>query len=464
MYISVSNKIYVHEASNQVFDWCRKHLEFSNPEFSKAERMGFWTGRIEPIIVLWEKRGDDAILPHGCLKAFTTAFPSIQCHYEYAPVEEHIDYKSQISLFSYQKRALESIQGKSGVLVMPCGSGKTQTALQIIAKYGLRALWITHTKELMNQSMNRAKSCFGIDPGCIGTITDGKVNVGSAVTFSTVQTLCSIDLLPYKDYWAIIIVDECHKAIGTPTKLMMFYKVVSQLSAPIKIGLTATPKRSDGLEKCVFALLGPLLCEISKDEVKQNTVPIRVLGIPDHSIDQSKIPESDYTNFDGTLNYTRLIDIVCKSTNRNKKICSIIEECLFAGKTCLVLSDRVEHLNILRNLVNNEYTAVLKSSATTPFRKEVLFSLQNRKIGCVFATYQLAKEGLDIPSLDCVILATPKKDPITVVQSCGRVGRVSPGKKFGVVIDIQDPDFWIFNRYAKARKSIYKKEKYEIFS
>ena len=126
---------------------------------------------------------------------------------------------------------------------MPCGSGKTQTALELVARYKGRALWITHTKELLKQSMERAKSVYGINAKDIGTITEGKIDIGEYITFATVQTLASIDLYDYRDYWEVIIVDECHKAVGTPTHLMMFYKVISQLSAYHKFGLTATPIR-----------------------------------------------------------------------------------------------------------------------------------------------------------------------------------------------------------------------------
>ena len=110
---------------------------------------------------------------------------------------------------------------------MPCGSGKTQTALEMVARLGKRTLWLTHTQDLLTQSMNRAKSCFNLPLSEYGTITAGKVNVGNAITFATVQTMCNIDLKQLKDCFDVIIVDECHKCVGTPTNMMMFYKVLN---------------------------------------------------------------------------------------------------------------------------------------------------------------------------------------------------------------------------------------------
>ena len=172
---------------------------------------------------------------------------------------------------------------------MPCGAGKTQTALELVARLGGKCLWLTHTQDLLTQSMNRAKANFGIAQSTYGTITGGKINIGTGITFATVQTMCKIDLTQYKDTWDIIIVDECHKAIGSPTKVMQFYSVLSKLSCRFKYGITATPKRADGLEKSMFALLGDIIIEIPKSEVKNNTCDVIVNTIdtdytPDYGV------------------------------------------------------------------------------------------------------------------------------------------------------------------------------------
>lgn len=469
----IANKLTITNAPEELFQWCRKNLEFPNPEYAKAEQAGRWTGNIEPIIVLWEKRGNDCILPYGCLESirWNFAFDNIITKKR---AEYSIDYKSHIQLYDYQQLALDSVTcgvTKSGVIVMPCGSGKTQTALAIVASLGKRALWITHTHELLQQSKDRALSCFGIESSKIGTISNGKINVGEYLTFATVQTLANIDLSPYEDYWDVVIVDECHKAVGTPTKLMMFYKAVSQLNAPCKIGLTATPKRNDGLERCMYALLGPQICNIPDKAVEHNTVPIYVYQDKSKFLDNKLKSEYDfvsYLNPDGTINYNRLLDFLCECKERNEHIAKWVNDINSTGCTCLVLSDRVEHLKTLRQLVGLGYTMQIFSQSGSikarEARKDCIEQLRSKQIRCLFATYQLAKEGLDIPSLDCVVFATPKKDAITVIQSCGRVGRKSPGKQSGLVLDIVDEDVSIFEGYARKRKNFYKTKNYKILN
>ena len=156
--------------------------------------------------------------------------------------------------------------------------------------------------------------------------------------------------------------------------------------------------------------------------------------------------------------------MVIHNKDRNQHIVEVIKQLNSCGKTCLVLSDRVEHLYVLQQQVGKEYSRVICGSSKKQDREESLKLLDQRWICNLFATYQLAKEGLDIPSLDCVVFASPKKDQITIIQSSGRVGRKSPGKTVGFVCDIVDSKFWILKRYAAARHALYKRNKYAIFS
>lgn len=468
MELIISNKSTIKDASQKVFDWCKNNLEFPNPEYAKKASMGLWLGNTESTITLFEVRGSDIIIPYGSTAGLLRAFPELKEHsilnYAFAKSQqsEYIYYRSSIELFSYQKKALEStMYNHNGVIVMPCGSGKTQTALELVARLGKKTLWLTHTYELLKQSLERAKSCFSLADSEYGTITNGKINVGKAITFATVQTMFNMDLDPYKDYWDCIIVDECHKAVGTPKKLMMFYKIVSSLNSYHKYGLTATPKRNDGLEKCMFSLLGDKLCEVPDSAVSQNTVPIHVWQVNSNLYH----PDLDYiAPLDGTIDYVRLLTDLCKCEERNRDIASIVNQINQMGKSCLVLSDRIEHLETLRACVGKNYTMQIYSMSGSQKAKEArrdcIEKLKSKQIRCLFATYQLAKEGLDIPTLDCVVFATPKKDRISIIQSCGRVGRKAAGKSEGWVVDYVDMEFSMFSKWGRIRKGFYKSKKY----
>lgn len=459
MNIYVANKILIKDCDNYVSAFCKNNLEFDNPDFIKKEAMGKWTGNIQRRLVLYEKIGNDMLLPFGCLKQLWEDLKgSVQFNSLIKPSNYHIDYKSQIKPYPYQEEAIvRGIKAKNGVIVMPCGSGKTQTALEMVARLGKKTLWLTHTQDLLNQSMNRAKACFGLSSTEYGTITSGKVDIGKSITFATVQTMCNIDLKALKDYFDVIIVDECHKCVGTPTNIMMFYKVLSNLSARYKYGLTATPKRADGLEKCMFAILGDIIYEIPRSAVENTTCPVVVRKVETEFEPDTNVILAG----DGTLVYSSLIENIVKDRKRNEKI---VEDLHRLDGATLILSDRVEHLETLNKMLNDSKASIIRASNTKAekeARKHKLTDLNEGKLKYLFATYKLAKEGLDIPNLRYVVFATPQKDETTVTQSAGRVGRKCVGKEKGVVIDYVD-NFGMLRGYSKKRDKFYKKLGYSF--
>lgn len=442
----------VKEPTPELLAWCEGTLVLPNPDFAKKERMGLWTGNTPRTITLYERIGTAVIIPFGCVQKLMLMFPEY-LFWSHIKPSKAFSVSSNINLYPYQEEAVKkALNVRNGVIVMPCGSGKTQTALEIIARLGVPTLWLTHTQDLLNQSMTRAKSVLNC--GGYGTITGGKVNVGTGITFATVQTMARIDLTELKDSFGCIVVDECHKAIGSPTKVMQFYKVLSSLSCRYKFGLTATPKRADGLERSMFALIGDVIHEVSKQEVKDTTCPVFV-----RQIETGYVPDMDIALAgDGTLNYAGLVDDMTQDKERREVVLWEIEARASWG-AMLVLTNRVKYAQELSDAFSGRSVCLStlgNSKAGKAARKEALRKLNDGELDAVFATYQLAKEGLDVPNLRTVVFATPEKDPTTVEQSAGRVGRKYPGKDCGVVLDFVD-DFGMLRGWAKKRANLYKK-------
>ena len=448
MEVIISNNILVKNASMAVFQWCRCNLVLDNPEYNTKARLGKWTGGVPQNIYLYAVKGDDVAIPFGCIRKFHEKFGS-ECHYtvKFAPIRR-LNYVSNIKPYDYQENAITAVLGiKNGVLVMPCGSGKTQCGLEVIARVGGKALWLTHTQELLNQSKKRAQSVLsGVG---FGTITAGKVSIGTHITFATVQTMCRLDLSEYRHEWDIIVVDECQHCCGSPTRITQFYKVVSNLSARYKLGLTATPYRSDGLEESMFALLGDVIYEVSREDADICEIRVR-------QIDTGYAPNYDHIlTSDGTIDYNRLVEDLTNDSLRFQYISNTLNA--LSGAT-IVLGNRVEYLQRLcAEYVANGHKAVcLYSKSDNDMRKRILDELNSGEVDCIFATYQLAKEGLDVPNLRYVVFATPEKDQATIIQSAGRVGRQTKGKEFGTVIDFVD-DFPLLKKWARIRRGHYKK-------
>jgi superfamily II DNA or RNA helicase len=301
--------------------------------------------------------------------------------------------------------------------------------------------------------MARAKSCFDCDSALFGTITAGKVNISGGVTFATVQTMCKLDLSKYREEWAVVVVDECQHCCGSPTRVSQFYRVVNSLFAPYKFGLTATPKRTDGLERSMFALLGDTIAEISKEQVADMTCNVHI-----KTVETNYFPDNDnILNGDGTINYGCLITDLVENDDRFQVIMKTINsECRHFS---MVLANRVAFLQKMQQAYKGKSVCLSSINATNKSRQErkkALEMLNSGEIDCIFATYQLAAEGLDCPNLRYVVFTTPEKNERTVTQAVGRVARKADGKDYGTVIDFID-GFGMYRNWAKSRNSIYKK-------
>ena len=454
MQVTISNNIRIKNPSTEIISWCQAHLKLPNPDYAKKTRMGFWVGNTPKHLYLYEMHGDEIVLPYGTLKQITPMIQNAIVTSEFKPFDS-IDYGTPIPLYPYQEKAVREVKnGYYGILQSKAGSGKTQMGIALIKEYGRRALWLCHTIDLVNQSKERAERYT--DKSLIGTITEGKVNIGKGVTFATIQTMCKLDLSQYKDMWDVIIVDECHRVAGTPTQMSMFAKVLNSLSARHKFGLSATVHRADGMIQATFAILGDVVYIVPDEAVADKVMQVGI-----KSIATNVKLTLDCLNTDGTLNYTKLINYLCEDAYRNTLIRNhIIGEW---DKSCLILSDRLEHLETLMESLPTHLrdNAVMISGKMTSKkgkaeREQALEDMRTGAKKYLFATYSLAKEGLDIPCLERLFMATPQKDYAVITQSIGRIARTHKGKAEPICYDFVDDIGYLVKSYKK-RCATYKK-------
>ena len=452
--ITISNVITIDNPPAELLKWCKQNLKLKNPEYSKKQRMHFWVGNTPEYLYLYETHGDKLVLPFGVLRNIIPMIDAYDIKMDFK-LAEKVDYGCKIPLYDYQEKAVEEVYWKHyGIIQSPAGSGKTQMGIALIAKLGKRALWLTHTKDLLLQSKERARQYMG--EALLGTITEGKVNIGAGITFATVQTMCNLDLAQYKDMWDVIIVDECHRVTGTPTAVSQFSKVLNSLAARHKYGLSATVHRSDGLIQATFALLGDVIYTVPTEAVADKIMKVGICPIPT-GIGISRA----CLNTDGTLNYAKLIGYLAESDERNLRIV----ECIVENREnpSLILSDRLGHLEHLMKMLPadmREDAVMVSGKMTTKKgkaeREQAIADMRTGEKKYLFATYSLAKEGLDVPRLERLYMATPQKDYAVITQAIGRIARTSKGKAEPVAYDFVDDIQYLVKAYKK-RCTTYKK-------
>jgi superfamily II DNA or RNA helicase len=455
--INISNSITIRDPTPAVFDYCRRELVIANPQYYKLEKMGKWNGNEPREVYLYDVLGPhDLKMPFGALQDLWRLHPHGADYSLDLAFDAPAQYNSRIQLRDYQAPAIQAVQKqKNGIIIMPCGSGKTETGLEVIAQLGQRALWVTHTIDLLNQSRSRAADKLGLMGDEIGEITDGKVSIGTHITFATVQTLSRWRALDDNRYtWPVVIVDEAHRCCISAKSIGMFQRCVSALAARYKLGLTATAHRSDGLIKGMYALLGGVVYEVGREAVADKTVPVEI---------RFRATQYDYSedclDADGTIIFGKMQEDIALDHERNQMIADDLLQ--NTAHSNLILADRIFHLNMLRDMLPTDVKAtVIDGKTPKPKREQAIKDMRDGTLNYLFATYNLAKEGLDIPRLDRLYLAAPRRDYAVIVQSVGRIARQAPGKKDAIVYDYVDP-VGVCKKMHRERQKHYRSAGYK---
>ena len=468
MKIVLTNCIEITDPTQEVINYCKKELVFKNPEMEKRKRMGFWVYGMNKEIKLYDEYMGKLYLPIGAMDDLYKIHPYSKDYTDYTTLSP-IKIGSNIKLRDYQELAVPSVLNyMTGILNLPVGLGKTELALECVNRTQQKTLWITHTSDLVKQAKERCDSKMMCETS---TITEGKCDLSGDIVFATVQTLIKqIEkrTIP-QDMFGMIIVDECHRVSVNPQSIQMFRNSIEYFAARYKIGLSATVHRADGLAKAIEKIIGSIIYKIEKDRNDYVCIyegkellrfPIDAFQVPaEIEVIETEYDISDkpvFSSNGGTIQYATLITDLAMNKDRNK----LITQCLktINGST-LILSDRVDQLKYLCSQVENGVQ--IDGGTPKKEREKALEDVGKGKYKYLFASYNLAKEGLNIPILSNLVMATPVKDFAIVSQSIGRIQRPYEGKKVAQVYDFVDPVGMLYKFYTK-RRTTYRKNNWKI--
>lgn len=420
-------------------------LTVANPAYANALRQGRSTRRIPPHIHLYRLEGDMLVLPRGYvgrLRALLEHYGVAHEWHDERLVLAPVRYEWRGSLRDYQQRAVDAlVSGEQGGVVAPCGSGKTHIMLATIARLQQPTIWITHTRDLAEQAIQRAVETMDVTEDEIGRIYSGECRIGTRLTVALVQSISRMrrrELQELAQHWGAVVIDEAHHVPAST-----FYSVVTSMPARYRLWCSATPERSDGLTPMLIYGGGPVLCEIPQDEIP-SVIPY-YLVIPTNYVDYE-------------LDYAKLMSNMSQDPQRNSLIVRTIAR-YAPGHSSLVLSERIEHVQVLAMMLAKAMPsariAILSGSLSRQEREAVVAQARNREVDILLAT-RLAREGLDLPHLDRLFLVMPKRASSTVQQEVGRIMRPAEGKSEALVVDFWDSKVPLVRKQYYARLSVYR--------
>jgi len=339
-----------------------------------------------------------------------------------------------------------------GLICVPCGRGKTFMAIAIAAKLGRRFMVVVDKEFLMNQWKGEIESLM---PGLrIGILQAGRREIESDkydCTLCMIQTLCGQNF-PEKAFaeYGFTIFDECHH-LGASH----FSKALMKVQTKVMLGLSATPNREDGLTKVFEWFLGtPVYWE--KIREADPSVIVQPVYVDCQDISYTDVP----VNWKQEPVMGKLLTQVVECAPRTKQVVELLKEiCADVKRKVLVLSERIGHLNSIETLLKETVPGITIGYYIGGMKEEV------REAGAataqvLLASYAMASEAMNIKTLNCVILASPRKN---VEQSTGRILRVQANKRVvaPLIIDIVDVH-GVYRSQWRKRCIYYRKCKYTI--
>jgi superfamily II DNA or RNA helicase len=418
-----------------------------NPQFGKYSK--------EPEnLYYFDETPSHFCIPRNCsTRRFLRQFPDVSI-LDIRSVGDPLDPKIKFlgKLKAFQEDVVREIISRpeeDEIVESPCGSGKTVIGLAAAVRYGRKVAVLVPTEQLMEQWVNRVKDFLGYDAG---VYYSEKKDIKDITIFS-IASMFNKEIDPADehkifDQFGFVICDETHR-LGA----LKWGNAAKCFKAKKRLGLTATPNRPDGLDVLMHFHIGEVRTRIRHDVLVQAGIVL----VPDIITINFNGPKSTYKTKrrNGEFDFVATCNSLATSDERNILLGKVIKRALEFGRKTLVLINRLSHVEAIQDQADRlgfgDKIGVMKGGTKN---KEEVFSKD-----VIIGMLSLVKEGLDLSTLDTVVIAVPVSDYGMVEQILGRVSRVDDNKRQALVIDIHDTNSKPLMMMAYKRINVYKRLK-----
>lgn len=480
LHIVLSNGIYVDNTNLKAAmqNRIRRMAAISNPVFYKNQAIGtsnYDTAR-------WIYLGKDHLsgyiqIPRGLQDELWENIKQADIDYEMEDERQqgrkiNVDFKGELR--PEQDKALkELIRYDNGILHAATAFGKTVVSSAIIAQKKINTLIILESSALIEQWKEALEKFLNINEGLptyetktgrvrkrkslIGTLQGAHDSMTGIIDIAMAGSLCKMGKYhKMMNEYGLVLIDECHHSASETIA-----NVLKEVKAKYVYGVTATPKRGDGLEKINYMLIGPIRYSYTaKEKAKEQGIqhlvyPRFTRTVPPRGVITDKMhPNEAY-------------EIIHNNDVRDEQIIEDVKNCVAAGRTPVVLSRYKDHsekfYERLKNYADHVFL-MTGNNSKKEHRKilEQMHQVDKNESLILIATGSLVGEGFDFPRLDTLFMATPVSFRGVVEQYAGRLNRDYAGKENVIIYDYVDNHIPMFNNMYMKRLKAYKQIGYEF--
>jgi superfamily II DNA or RNA helicase len=357
---------------------------------------------------------------------------------------------------------------RGGILELHTGFGKTLIAMNIISRLRLKTIIIVHKEFLLGQWVENIERSLphariGRIQGEVVDVTDKDVVIGMLQSLS--QKEYPAELF---SQFGLLIVDEAHHISSE-----VFIRALAKITTRCTLGLSATINRKDDTTWAIKDYLGPIIYSVKKRAAEHDVV-VRAI--------EYRVPDSVYADvkcdFKGNPLYSCMISAICEYHPRTNFIIEQIWNALVENphQQIMVLAQNRNVLNYMHEAIAASAEALrarmlaaghgpeLADQKTGPIVGFYLGGMKQRDLKVsegrtiILATFAMAAEALDIPTLTTLFMITSKSD---IVQSVGRILRAKNASS-PVIYDIIDHHPVFKNQWQRQRLPFYRGENYRV--
>jgi superfamily II DNA or RNA helicase len=359
-----------------------------------------------------------------------------------------VEFKGQMRDYQLDivDKYMKEVGDQGGSIVnLKTGGGKTVLALYIISLLKKKTIILVHKSFLADQWSDRIREFI---PNVKITKVQGtKSDWSGDIVIAMIQTILNREIPPdITNELGFLIADECHHLAAK-----MFAKSLIKLNPRYHMGLSATVKRADSLQRIFEYYLGEICFRSQVD--KKTNVEVRLLSYECQDPRYCKTEKL----WNGKICRPRIINNICAWRPRTDYIMDVIYKCYDMGRKILILSDRREHCLEIVKLSNTKYGEDIAGAYLGGMKINELDESNQKMI--IAGTYQACSEGYDNKTLDTLIMSTPISN---IEQTVGRILR-QDNQFHPLIYSIVDENISCLKKNTEKHLTLFKRRDYDVY-